>query len=155
MTDHICIRVADASDVALMAQWAHAMAFETEHKRLDPETITRGIQKGVADPQRSRYFMAEIAGEPVGTLMFTFEWSDWRCAWWWWVQSVYVSPEHRRKGVYRTLYQHVLAMAQATPEVCGVRLYVECDNVRAQRTYESLGMKDAGYWMFETEFPDA
>ena len=156
MTDHawdIHIRAANAADVALMSQWAQAMAFETEHKRLDPETITCGIQKGVADPQRSRYFMAEIAGEPVGTLMFTFEWSDWRCAWWWWVQSVYVVPEHRRKGVYRMMYQHVLAMAQATPEVCGVRLYVERDNIRAQRTYESLGMKDAGYWMFEAEFP--
>ena len=147
------IRPAHGGDVALLAEWAQAMAFETEHKRLDPDTITRGITEGVADPARSRYFIAEIGGEPAGTLMFTFEWSDWRCAWWWWLQSVYVPPAHRRKGVYRAMYEHVQALAAQAPDVCGIRLYVERDNIRAQRTYESLGMKDAGYWMFESEFP--
>jgi GNAT superfamily N-acetyltransferase len=147
------IRPAHGGDVALLAEWAQAMAFETEHKRLDPDTITRGITEGVADPARSRYFIAEIGGEPVGTLMFTFEWSDWRCAWWWWLQSVYVPPAHRRKGVYRTMYEHVQALAAQAPDVCGIRLYVERGNIRAQRTYESLGMNDAGYWMFESEFP--
>jgi len=148
----ISVRAAHADDVALMAEWAQAMAFETEQKHLDPDTITRGLREGVADPQRSRYFIAEIAGEPVGTLMFTFEWSDWRCAWWWWLQSVYVPPAHRRKGVYRAMYEHVQALAKQSPEVCGLRLYVERDNIRAQRTYESLGMNDAGYWMFEEEW---
>ena len=148
----ILVRPAQPGDVALLSEWAQAMAFETEHKRLDPETITRGIREGVADPQRSRYFIAEIAGEPAGTLMFTYEWSDWRCAWWWWIQSVYVLPNHRLKGVYRTMYEHVQEMAQQSPDVCGLRLYVERDNIRAQRTYESLGMNDAGYWMFENEW---
>jgi ribosomal protein S18 acetylase RimI-like enzyme len=84
--------------------------------------------------------------------MITYEWSDWRCGDWWWIQSVYVEPAHRRSGVYRALYEHVLELAKATPEVCGMRLYVERENANAQRTYESLGMRDAGYAMYEDEF---
>lgn len=147
----VVVRAANEGDVSLMARWAEAMAFETEHKHLDLDTVSRGIAIGVADPARSLYFMADIDGEPVGTLMLTFEWSDWRCAWWWWIQSVYVSPSHRRKGVYRALYAHVLAMAKARDDVCGLRLYVERENINAQRTYEFLGMADSGYRMYEAE----
>ena len=93
----------------------------------------------------------DLDGQPVGTLMVTFEWSDWRCGWWWWIQSVYVAPGHRRKGVYRALYAHVLGLAKLDPEVCGLRLYVERDNINALRTYEFLGMLDAGYRMYEVE----
>lgn len=145
------VRPARPDDVLLMARWAEAMAFETEDKQLNPNTVGRGILAALEDPARSQYFMAEIAGEPVGTLMLTYEWSDWRCAWWWWIQSVYVAPGHRRKGVYRALYAHVLALAKAQDDVCGLRLYVERENINAQRTYEFLGMLDAGYRMYEVD----
>ncbi len=151
MSHDIQVRAADGNDVSLMARWAEAMAFETENKQLDRELVSRGIAIGVADPARARYFMATIQGEPVGTLMLTFEWSDWRCAWWWWIQSVYVAPEHRRKGVYRALYSHAQDLARAKSDVCGLRLYVERENINAQRTYEFLGMTDAGYRMYEAE----
>ena len=94
----------------------------------------------------------ETVGMPVGTLMLTSEWSDWRNGDWWWIQSVYVAPEHRRRGVYAALYRHVEALARATPGVVGLRLYVEKDNASAQRTYAALGMVDAGYAMYEAEF---
>ena len=145
------IRDANANDVGLMARWAEAMAYETESKRLDTATVTRGLAIGVADPARSRYWIADVDGVPAGTLMVTFEWSDWRCGWWWWIQSVYVEPEQRRRGVYRALYAHVLALARAEADVRGLRLYVERDNVRAIRTYEFLGMHDSGYRLLEVE----
>ena len=147
----IRVRPARIDDVSLMGRWAEAMALETEDKQLDVKTVSAGVAAGIADPLRSQYFMAAIAGEPVGTLMLTFEWSDWRCAWWWWIQSVYVAPGHRRKGVYRALYAHVLALARQREDVHGLRLYVERENVNAQRTYELLGMVDAGYRMYETD----
>lgn len=147
----VAVREATLGDVSLMARWAEAMAFETENKQLDLDLVSRGISIGIEDPSRSRYFMAGIDGEPVGTLMFTFEWSDWRCAWWWWIQSVYVAPAHRRQGVYRALYAHVLDLAQQQEDVCGLRLYVERGNSNAQRTYEFLGMADSGYRMYEAE----
>lgn len=145
----ILVRPARQPDVELMVRWAEAMALETEDKALDPAVLARGIQRAFEDAHKGRYFIAESAGRPVGTLMLTWEWSDWRDGWWWWIQSVYVDTGFRRRGVYRALYAHVLALAQADPEVRGLRLYVERDNANARRTYEFLGMQDAGYAMYE------
>jgi GNAT superfamily N-acetyltransferase len=152
MTD-LSVRAATAADVDLLATWAEAMAWETEHKQLNPSTVRRGVALGLADPARARYFVAEREGQPAGTLMLTTEWSDWRAGWWWWIQSVYVPPAHRRGGVLRALYRHVHAQAAATKEVCGLRLYVERDNATAQQTYLALGMEDAGYRVFEAGLP--
>jgi ribosomal protein S18 acetylase RimI-like enzyme len=143
------VRNARPEDVAPMARWAAAMALETEHKQLDAPVVLRGIQRGFDDPNKGRYFVAEVAGERAGMLMLTWEWSDWRDGWWWWIQSVYVDAAFRRRGIYRALYAHVLELAQADPEVRGIRLYVERENTRARRTYEDLGMLDAGYAMYE------
>jgi GNAT superfamily N-acetyltransferase len=147
----LCVRAARRNDRDLMAAWAVAMAMETEAKALPLDTITRGIQAGLDDPARALYYIAECAGEPAGTLMVTPEWSDWRDGWWWWIQSVYVAPAHRRKGVFRALFDHVRELAASTEGVRGLRLYVERDNVGAQRTYEFVGMTDAGYRMYELE----
>ena len=138
------VRAATADDLDLMARWAQAMAIETEDKALDADIVTRGIAAGLADPGRARYYVASVDDEAAGTLMLTTEWSDWRNGWWWWIQSVYVAPAHRRKGVYRALYSHVHDLARADPEVRGLRLYVEKENVTAQRTYEFHVMVDAG-----------
>ena len=148
----IQVRPARQEDVGLMARWAEAMAQETEAKQLDRAIVVRGIQRAFDDADKGRYYVAELSGQPIGTLMLTWEWSDWRDGWWWWIQSVYVDVEFRRRGVYRALYAHVLALAQADPEVRGLRLYVEQDNVNARRTYEFLGMQNAGYAMYEKSF---
>jgi len=155
------IRAAQASDVALLAQWAQAMALETESRTLDAATVHAGMAAGIEDAARARYFIAmheasvagrETIAEPVGTLMLTREWSDWRNGEWWWIQSVYVAPAHRRAGVYRALHAHVAKLARETPGVIGLRLYVETHNAVAQATYAALGMKDAGYRIFEKAF---
>lgn len=155
------IREAHLRDAEMLAQWAIAMAWETEHKRLDPATVLAGVEAGLTDPAKARYFVAmrevavagrETIGEAVGTLMLTREWSDWRCGDWWWIQSVYVPEAHRRQGVFAALYRHVEQLARDSERVVGLRLYVERDNERAQRTYAALGMVDAGYRMFEREF---
>ncbi|MBX9401286.1 GNAT family N-acetyltransferase [Lysobacter sp. BMK333-48F3] len=152
------IRDAVAADRDLIADWMVAMAWETEHKRLDPPTVQAGVGAGLADSAKARYFVAmreaEVAGRetiavPAGTLMLTREWSDWRNGDWWWIQSVYVAAEHRRQGVYQALHSHVAALAQATPGVVGLRLYVERGNAAAQRTYRAMGMDDAGYDIYE------
>ncbi|MGH8072443.1 MAG: GNAT family N-acetyltransferase [Lysobacter sp.] len=155
------VRPAHAADLDLLAGWAAAMAWETEHKRLDPATIRAGVEAGLADSNRARYFVAmeqavtagrETIATAVGTLMLTREWSDWRNGDWWWIQSVYVAEAHRRQGVFAALYRHVEQLARATDGVVGLRLYVERDNGAAQRTYESLDMRNAGYRLYEAEF---
>ena len=152
MTD-IHIRPALEADLDRLVEWAIAMAYETEHKRLHADTVVNGIRAGLVDPGKARYFVADRDNQPAGTLMLTFEWSDWRNGMWWWIQSVYVSAEHRRKGVFAALYRHTYQLATDTPGVCGLRLYVEKENVAAQRTYESLGMLDARYCMYEASMP--
>lgn len=143
------VRPARADEAPLLAAWNAALAWETEHKRLDAPTVLRGVQRVFDEPGRGRYLIAERDGEAAGTLMLTYEWSDWRCADWWWIQSVYVAPAHRRQGVYAALYAHVRDEAMSREDVCGLRLYVEKENAVAQRTYGALGMRDAGYFMYE------
>jgi GNAT superfamily N-acetyltransferase len=154
------VRTATAADTDWLVQCAVAMARETEDKALDAGTVRAGIGRGIAEPQRARYFVAmqdahaggDTLGRPVGTLMLTTEWSDWRNGDWWWIQSVYVVPEARRQGVYTALYAYVQALARDTPGVVGLRLYVEDANATAQRTYGALGMADAGYRILEDPF---
>ncbi|HVI59628.1 MAG TPA: GNAT family N-acetyltransferase [Luteimonas sp.] len=147
-----CIRAATADDRDWLADCAIAMALETEHRRLDPGTVRAGVAAGLADPAKARYFVAlDAGGAPAGTLMLTREWSDWRNGDWWWIQSVYVVPASRRRGVFAALYRHAEAQARATPGVVGLRLYVERGNATARETYVALGMADAGYDILEAE----
>ena len=155
------IRAAEPADADLLAQWAQAMALETEHRQLDTDTVRAGVAAAIADPAKARYFVAmedavlaggETIGMAVGTLMVTCEWSDWRNGDWWWIQSVYVTAQHRRQGIFAAMYRHVQQLAQETPGVIGLRLYVERDNAVAQRTYAALGMHDAGYAIQEQAF---
>lgn len=143
------IRDATQQDLAWLVDGAVAMAWETERKRLDRDTVGAGIAAGLEDPAKARYFVALRDGTPAGTLMLTDEWSDWLNGLWWWIQSVYVEPAQRRGGVFAALYRHAEVQARATPGVIGLRLYVENANAAAQRTYAALGMHDAGYRIYE------
>lgn len=143
-------RPAVPQDAKTIAQYNQAMAEETEGKTLDFKTLQRGVQRVFNEPSHGRYLVAESdCGEIVGCLLITYEWSDWRNAQVWWVQSVYVHPDHRRQGVFKMLYQAVHELGERTGGVCGYRLYVERDNTRAQATYEFLGMSQTPYLIYE------
>lgn len=152
MTNSILIRLGTTNDVGALAQNHREMALETENKTLDADTTHRGTQAVVDDPTKGFYLIAERNGVMVGQLLVTFEWSDWRSGVFWWIQSVYVLPNARRAGVYRTLHAHVLEAAKNAPNVCGVRLYVDKDNAHAQATYRAMGMQAAHYDMYEVDF---
>ncbi|MFQ3189727.1 MAG: ribosomal protein S18 acetylase RimI-like enzyme [Paraglaciecola sp.] len=125
------------------------MAWETEQKRLDEDILTKGVDALIVDENKGFYLVAEQNNIVVGSLMVTTEWSDWRNGVFWWVQSVYIMPEFRRKGIYAKLYAQVKALAEQSKNVCGFRLYVEKENLIAQKTYESLGMHQTHYLMYE------
>ena len=151
----ITVRPAIVADADFLAHGNSAMALETEHKRLEPALVGAGVRAALADPAKGLYFIAERDGTRVGQLMFTREWSDWRNGDFWWIQSVYVLPEARRSGVFRTLFRHVEQLATRDPGVCGIRLYVERENVRAQATYRHCGLDDAGYVVMEVDYTRA
>ncbi|MGL6095238.1 MAG: GNAT family N-acetyltransferase [Fimbriiglobus sp.] len=145
---NLTIRRANSADAAVLADFNHRIAGETEGKTLDPGVLARGVAAVLADPQKGFYTVAERAGEVVGQVLVTFEWSDWRAGWFWWVQSVYVRADARRQGVFRAVYEHILAAATADPEVIGIRLYVEKHNAAAQATYRGVGMEPEGFEVF-------
>lgn len=146
------VRLATAADGDAFVRFNCAMALETENKTLPQTTVDSGVRAVFEDPARGFYVVAESAGKIVAALMVTFEWSDWRNADFWWIQSVYVTPEFRGRGVYRRLYEFVRERARRKGGVCGIRLYVEKNNDGAQRAYESLGMSESDYVMYEEAF---
>ena len=149
------LREARRSDADVIANHNAAMARETEDKRLDPAIVGPGVEALFVNSSLGRYWVAEAAGQVIGQLMVTYEWSDWRNGTIWWIQSVYVRPESRRQGVFSALYRHVESLATAEPGVIGLRLYVESNNLRAQHTYEALGMVKPGYLVMEALFTEA
>lgn len=145
----LAIRPARPDDAAVIAAYNRHLAAESENKVLDADVVDRGVRAALADPNKCRYFVAEEDNIVVGQTMITFEWSDWHNGWHWWIQSVYVRPESRRRGIFRALYEHVLNAARADPEVVALRLYVERGNEKAQQTYLRLGMAWTGYGLME------
>ncbi|MBN2414697.1 GNAT family N-acetyltransferase [bacterium] len=147
------IRRAEAKDAEEIIRFNQAMAFETEKRRLPDEVISAGVGHIFTHPEAGFYLVAEEGGVTAGSLMVTYEWSDWRNGCFWWIQSVYVLPEFRRRGVYRRLYAEVKRLAAAADDCCGFRLYVEKENSPAQKTYEALGMAPCPYIMYEEARP--
>jgi ribosomal protein S18 acetylase RimI-like enzyme len=178
MHDPLTIRDAGPNDAATIVDFNCRLAWETEHKRLDPATIERGVAAALAQPLYARYFLAESVecgvrnaesandslhipnsalrtSSVVGQMMLTYEWSDWRNGMFWWIQSVYVREDARRRGVFRALYRHVEQLARTTPGVCGLRLYVEHENAAAIATYTKLGMVPSGHLLYECDWSGA
>lgn len=143
------IRPARREDAATIVDFQVRMAIETEGLELDLPTVTRGVQAVFDDPAKGQYWVAESAGRVVGSLLSTYEWSDWRNGTVLWIQSVYVPLERRRSGVYRRLYECLRDLVLTSSDLRGIRLYVDRRNAAAQRVYERLGMSREHYEMFE------
>jgi len=154
MIQNIKIRNADIADAVVIADFNVRMALETENKQLCPQIVLAGTKYLINNPSLGFYIVAEADKTIIASTMITFEWSDWRNGLFWWVQSVYVLPEYRRKGVFSKIFEHIqsLARKQNNNNICGIRLYVEKDNSTAQKTYTSLGLKKTEYHMFEKLF---
>jgi GNAT superfamily N-acetyltransferase len=144
------IRTAVPGDAAVISDFNIKLALESERLELDPQTVAAGVAALIADRSKGIYFVAEAAaGEIAGQLLITYEWSDWRNANIWWIQSVYVKPEFRGGGVFQALFRHVEKIARESGEVWSLRLYMEKHNERARRAYQKLGMKDMAYEVLE------
>jgi GNAT superfamily N-acetyltransferase len=145
----LIIRPAVPADAGTIVEFNCRLALETESKTLNGPTITRGVQALLADPAKGFYTVAEDGGAVIGQTLITMEWSDWRNGWFWWIQSVYVQAEHRSRGVFTALFEHLKAKAIAQGDVIGIRLYFEKDNHKAKAVYQKLGLTDTDYGMLE------
>ena len=150
----IVIRLAEIRDVLVITKFNQAMAFETEKKELIPKVVSKGVKKILMNSNLGFYVIAERDKEVIGSLMVTTEWSDWRNGMFWWIQSVYIKPNERRKGIYTKLYNFIKESANNNPSICGFRLYVEYENILAKNSYEALGMMETGYRIYEELKPE-
>lgn len=155
VSGNLRIRAAAAHDAPTIVEFNRLLALESEAKQLDPAVLDSGVRQALARPEMCRYFLAEADGQIVGQTMLTYEWSDWRAGVFWWIQSVYVRAEHRGRGVFRALFEHIAALAKADPEVCGLRLYVEQHNAAALATYGRMGMIPSGHLLYELDWSGA
>ena len=146
------IRTASDEDADAIAAFNVAMARETEHRELNLDVVRRGVRGLLDRPHFGFYLVATVAGQVVASLMVTYEWSDWRNGCFWWIQSLYVVPEYRRRGVFRQMYAHLEEATHRDEMACGLRLYVEESNALARRTYETLGLALTRYTVYESVF---
>ena len=155
--ENLSIREATRSDLDLLVDFNMAMALETENRHLDRERLWAGTKSVLESKSQGVYVVGEVpsesqSGQVVAQLLITYEWSDWRNANFWWIQSAYVHPDWRSLGVFRSLYQHVIQEARSRSDVCGVRLYVEQGNAPALAVYDKLGLERTPYRILEVDF---
>jgi GNAT superfamily N-acetyltransferase len=143
------VRDATQGDAEFIVDANLAMAFETEGARLDRGVLNAGVESVLADAQRGFYLVAVAAERPLGCLLVTHEWSDWRNGWWWWLQSVYVARDVRQQGTFDALHAEVVRRARRTPGVIGLRLYVAQSNGAAQAVYRKRAMEETVYRVYE------
>ncbi len=148
MPPYILVREAGAEDIAILTGYNQALAKETENLSLDAEILRLGIEKALR-LNDCLYFVAELDGKVVGQAMVTTEWSDWRNGVMWWIQSVYVHPAYRKRGVFQSIFKHIESLAADKAEVKALRLYVMRDNQAGRNAYQNLGMGDSGYVVYE------
>jgi ribosomal protein S18 acetylase RimI-like enzyme len=151
----LVVRPAGPGDRDTVTDFNIRLALESEGLRLEPAVVRAGVERVLADSTRGLYFLAEVDGMVAGQTLITYEWSDWRNGWFWWIQSVYVHPDHRRRGVFRALHEFIASRARRDAEICGLRLYVDRRNEQAMRTYERLGMRPGGYLLYEIDWSAA
>ena len=144
------IRRATIDDAEIVAEFNKRLAIESEGKTLDMAKLLPGVKALLEDENKGVYHLAcDQSGNPIGQVMYTYEWSDWRNGWFWWIQSVYVMAEHRGKGVFRLIFDHLKLRAQTQGNVVGFRLYVEDNNIPAHEVYARCGFERAGYFVLD------
>ncbi|TAN01221.1 MAG: GNAT family N-acetyltransferase [Chitinophagaceae bacterium] len=145
----IHIRYAEETDVSILAGFQLKMAEETEGLYLEEEVVADGVIQLIRDRNKGFYLVAENDnGDVAGCLIITYEWSDWRNGWIWWIGSLYVEKSYRKQGIFRLLLNKVLTLGQEH-EVMAVRLYVDKRNELAQKVYLRNGFKCSNYEVFE------
>lgn len=158
VSDRLRIRPATLEDLEVLTRFSAAMALETEQRTLEATRLRLGTHAVIEQPERGQFYVADLHQESVadtvtvGQLLITYEWSDWRNAQFWWIQSVYVGPAWRRQGVYRAMHRAIVDLARSRADVCGIRLYVEGDNSIAKQVYERVGLTPSTYRIYESDF---
>ncbi len=145
----IKIREATTKDISLIVSFQLKMAMESEEMLLDKAILENGVNAVFEDQNKGRYYVAGFENQIVGSMLNTYEWSDWRNGIIIWFQSVYVMPEYRKNGIFKNMYQHIKNIVEKNDQYKGMRLYVDVGNLKAQKVYADMGMVGDHYFTYE------
>ena len=145
----ITIQKATAENIEVLIDFQQRLALESESVNLNGETLRNGMKAMFADPSKGIYYVVKEEHEIIGCHMITYEWSDWRNGMVWWLQSVYVKESHRKKGIFKMMYDNLINIINKDPQLIGLRLYVDKSNERALKVYEAMGMDGSHYTVYE------
>ncbi|HAS46280.1 MAG TPA: GNAT family N-acetyltransferase [Microscillaceae bacterium] len=149
LKDNIYLVEANVEDAETLADLQCAMAWETEEYKLDKTTVLKGLKALFEDTAKGKYYKLVCKEDIVGCMLNTFEWSEWRNGYILWIQSLYIVPSFRGKGLFKRTYQYLQNLVNASDDLQGIRLYVDKTNVKATKTYEAIGMNGEHYHFFE------
>lgn len=143
------IRKAQLKDIDIIAEHNILLARETENINLKFDRVSEGVKAVMNDPGKGFYLVVEKEGTVVGQLFITYEWSDWRNKYIWWIQSVYINVNFRGQKIFSLLYNYLRNLARYKKDVAFLRLYVDSSNMRGKKVYESLGLIKSEYEIYQ------
>jgi ribosomal protein S18 acetylase RimI-like enzyme len=145
------VRRARLSDLEKLIMFALEEAKEAEGLKKVPATLRIGIETALHDENIALYWvLVDESDEPLGNVSALREWSNWNAGFYWWIQSMYISPEYRGKGYLSKLLDAVKAEARRQGGL-DLRLYVNKDNNRAVKAYRKSGFLVSKYKIMTQE----
>lgn len=147
------IRKATSNDIGKIANNNAQMALDSENKIIDHKTTYLGVKSIIDDPKKGFYLIAEENKEIIGQLMITFEWSDWNNFNTWWIQSLYVQKDQRKRGVFKNLFEKIIKEAKYK-NIGTLKLYVHSKNLPAIQVYKKIGMNKKDYQFFQFDIKE-
>ncbi len=141
------VRNAKLDDLDNLVEFIIAEADEAEGIAKPSDIVINGVKAGLEKPDIARYWIIENEnGNPVGNVSVVKEWSDWNCAFYWWIQSMFLLPNYRGIGLMEALLKEV-KLAAENENAIELRLYVHKDNNRAIKAYKKAGFCNSDYNM--------
>jgi GNAT superfamily N-acetyltransferase len=139
------LRRATSSDLETIVGFTLEEAREAECLDKDADDVRRGVSAGLEDPSVAIYWVAESRdGETVASTSVIREWSNFNGGYYWWVQSMYIAPEHRGSGLVDLLLDKVAEEARDAGAI-DLRLYAHGSNARALEAYRRCGFDETPY----------
>jgi ribosomal protein S18 acetylase RimI-like enzyme len=139
------IRRAVPDDVDTLIAFTLQEAQEAEGIELDAAAVRHGVRGAFDNPSRATCWIAEDAeGRVVASTSVVTEWSNFHGGEYWWVQSLYIVPAHRGRGLVDRLLDHLWSAAGAAGAL-DLRLYAHQSNEKALRVYKRLGFTASPY----------
>lgn len=147
------VRRARDSDLDSLVSFTVAEAREAEGLDMEVATVRRGVVAGLASGSVAVYWVVESdEGDVVASTSVVKEWSDWHARHYWWIQSMYVVPDHRGRGLSKMLIEAV-SIEASKDGATDLRLYVHKNNERAIAAYRRCGFDDSSYAIMFKKLP--